>query len=221
MRVKRIDTPLQKLFQNGRKRKLPKGQIIHVTEDRMMFNEIVQGFAIRYSIRSDGSKSIQAIYGPGDMFPLTPVFKNIFDALIYHGPEVFYYETITEATLYSIGKDALLESLANDPMIYKDLLYVSGTRLSSNIYRLESVSLDSAYSRVCHMLAYLSDTFGEEAENGTTIPFPLTHQLLASILNLARETVSTCIGRLQDKDIVTSGRKIIIKDLEKLKNEVR
>lgn len=219
MNYDQTKSPLLALLQGGKQRKLPKGQVLPFSDQRMILSLLRSGFIKRYSITSDGTQSIQSIYGPGDIFPLTPAFKAIYDLEIYHGSEVFYYETITEAIIHSIDETTLLEALSHDPIIYKDLLYVSGQRLGSNIQRLENMSLRAANRRVAHQLVHYANKFGQPSERGIMILLPLRHQTLASILNLARETVTHCITRLQEKGLIEANQTITVLDIDKLRRE--
>ena len=213
-----VNSPLYSLLLGGKHYKLPKGQVVNGFDDNTLFNMIKSGYIKRYLITNDGTKSIQVIYGPDDVFPLTPVYKNIFKMDIYSGPEQYYYESMTELEICSINQAALQEAVDNDPLIYKDLYYAAGLRLNSYIHRLESMSLRVANRKVAYQLSYLAKIYGHKTEEGIEIPIPLTHQILADVLNLARETVTHCVSRLNEKGVIkTQGNKITVVDLEKLK----
>lgn len=212
-------SPLYKLLSSGKHFQLPKGQVVDMFDDRALLNLINKGFIKRYLITNDGLKGIQVIYGPGDIFPLTPVYKSIFNMDIYSGPEQYYYEAMTDIEIFSIDQTSLRDAAEKDPLINKDLFYAAGLRLNSYIHRLESLALRSANKKVAHQLIYLANVFGQKTDQGVVIPVPLTHQNLAEILNLARETVSNCMSRLQDKGLIISDKNIIVTDIERLQLE--
>lgn len=222
MSYDRLNSPLYKLLLTARRLRFPKGQVINTFDESPMFNLIKAGYIKRYLITKEGDKGLQIIYGPNDVFPLNSVRKTIFNQEIYTGPEQYYYEAMTDVEMFSISQSALQEALMNDPMIYKDILYAASVRLSSNIYRLENMSLRVANKKVAHYLGYLADTFGKETKNGVTIAVPLTHQTIAEALNLARETVTHCMTRLQEKGLITVADKyIVVVDAEKLRQASR
>jgi CRP-like cAMP-binding protein len=204
---------------SGRKYKLSKGQIIQSTDDRRVFNYLVTGYVKRYLITNDGSLGVQVIYGPGDVFPITLAFSVLFDQTINESPETYYYETITEAQIYTINEDELKQKIDSNPILYKDLMAISGKRLHSTLHGLENLTLKSSYFRVAHELLYMAQRFGEQTEKGVKILIPLTHQDLADILSLTRETVSTCMVQLREKGLITTNRNIVVKDLGKLEKE--
>ncbi len=216
-----VGSPLYQLLLDGKQFTLPKGQVVNALDDVAMLNLLKSGYIKRYLITNDGSQSIQVIYGPNEIFPLTPVYQTIYKMDIYRGPELYYYEAMTEIQICSISQDRLQSATDEDPMIYKDLLYAAGVRLNSYIHRLESVSLRIANRKVAYQLIYLADKFGQKTPEGTTIMMPLTHQTLADVLNLARETVTHCISHLQDKKIIRTEHNKMVLDIDALKHVVR
>lgn len=209
------------LLTTGKYRRLPKKQVLNLSDGHMTLSLVKSGFIKRYMITNEGYHSVQAIYGAGDIFPLTPIFKQFFDKDIYRGDETYYYETITDSYMYSLSTIELVEALQEDPLLYKDLLYVAGMRLGSNILRLDSIALKTASRRVAHRLLYYADKFGEKKDGASTLKMPLTHQNIADILNIARETVTHCMMRLQEKGLIkTEGKTIIVPDMQALKREI-
>ena len=217
MKYDKSNTPLLSLLSSGRHHKFPKGQVIQFENGRIILCVLNTGYVKRYIITNDGSKSIQSIYGPGDIFPLTPVFKELVNRNINRGQEIIYYEAMTPAILHSIDRKALRDAVTETPEIYKDLLYVSGCRLSTHIHRLENMSLKNAYHRVAHQLVYYAGKFGQKNKQGTIILLPLTHQILADILNLARETFTNSMVKLHEKNLIIDNKNIIVTDVEKLR----
>lgn len=212
---------LYKLLRSAKKHRLPKGQSLQISDDQMFFVLITSGYVKRYLITGQGDESIQSIYGPDTTFPLTPVFEATLGLNIYKGDETLYYKTMMETTLYSITKQSLQKAIEDDSGLYKDLFYAAGLRLDSNIQRLENMSLKSAQKRVIDMLLYFAENFSYKSEeHGVVIDVPLTHQTIADILNIARETVSNTIGRLHDRGLVSQLPKfhVAIPNIAELKN---
>lgn len=216
--------PLTKFRQNlgdallkGNCTKYQKNEVIQSTHGQQVVNLIESGFVKRYLIGTDGNLSIQSIYGPGNVFPLTLVYKALFDQDIYHGPETYYYETMSQAKIYSITAQELSELANGNPGVYKELLREAGKRFNSNIQQLENLSLKTADKKVAHQLSYLAYQFGKPSFYGVRVQPKLTHQDLANILNISRETTTISIGELRDKSLIITERGIIVKDVEKLR----
>jgi len=216
-----VNSPLYAFLLKGDHYKLPKGQVVHALEDRTQLNLITNGFIKRYRITNEGDKSIQLIYGPHDIFPMTPVYQAIYETKVYRGPETYYYESMTEIEVYSQSIEALKEKLKEAPELYHDLLYAAGTRLNSYIMRMEDMSLRTSLWRVAYTLSSLADQFGQATSGGTLITLPLTHQDLAALLDLSRETISREVNKLKERSLISGGKNIIIVDPQKLRDIYR
>jgi CRP-like cAMP-binding protein len=214
-----ISEDLKVMMLKGRRFKLTKSQIVQSTDDRRVFNYIVTGYIKRYLISNDGSLGVQVIYGPGEIFPITLAFSVLFDQAINESPETYYYEAMTDGEIYTINEEDLKASVDADPKLYRDLMAIAGKRLHSTLHGLENLTLKSSYYRVAHELLYIAQRFGEKKAGSVKICIPLTHQDLADILSLTRETVSTCMVQLREKGLISTGRNIIVKDIKRLEEE--
>lgn len=214
-----ISEDLRQLLLRGRQYKIPKGQIIQSTEDRRVFNLLNSGYVKRYLISNSGSYGVQVIYGPGDIFPITLAYSAIFNRAINEGPETYYYEAMTDAQIYTVDESTLKEGVEQNPILYKDLFSIAGKRLHSTLHGLENLTLSNSYHRVAHELLYMANKFGEKEKNGVKILVPLTHQDLADILSLTRETVSTSMVELRKRKLIITTKNIVIPDMDKLEAE--
>lgn len=215
-----ISEELRQIMLEGERHKFPKGHILQSTNDNSSFNFIVSGYIKRYLIRNDGSLGTQVIYGPNDLFPITLAFSVIFERAISESTEIYYYEAITPVTTYSLNKDAFKDQIEQNSALYKGLLAISGKRLHSTLHGLENLTLSNAYHRIAHELLYMAQRFGETLPNGSTkICIPLTHQDLADILSLTRETVSINMVELRKKKLISTGKSIVVTDIKSLEQE--
>lgn len=203
----------------GRQYKIPKGQIIQSTDDRRVFNYLMNGYVKRYLISNDGTYGVQVIYGPGDIFPITLAFSAVFNREINESPETYYYEAMTDVELYTVDESVLKSSVEENAILYKDLFAICGARLHSTLHGLENLTLSNSYHRVAHEIFYLAKKFGEKTPEGTKILVQLTHQDLADILSLTRETVSTAMVQLRKNKLITTNKNIVVPDMAKLENE--
>lgn len=220
MVLAKTQSELHKLMtKKGRLTKRSKGQIVQTTDAQKSLNLVKTGYVKRYLINNDGTLGVDLIYGPGDIFSLTLVFKALFDRVILDSPEVYYYEAMCPTEIYTLEMEELVEMVDKDPMLYRDLLNESGKRMTSATQGLENVSMKNAYKRVAHQLAYYSRRFGHRSKSGTKILPPLTHQDIADILSLTRETVSVCMMKLRRKGLIKASRQIVIPDIDKLLEE--
>lgn len=215
------DTNLHDLLHNGQKHVFPKNQLIQTSDqEHQELFFIVSNFVKLYSINNEGAKSIQIIYGPGDLFPLTFALSSLLGQDTYYGLETYYYEAMQEVEVVTVDMDMLNREVADTPILYRELLEEAGRRLHSNIQRLENQSLENTYKKVAHQLIFFARRFGVIESRGIKIALPLTHQDIAEVVNVARETVTRELRKLRDENAIIINDDIILPDLETLEREV-
>lgn len=208
------------LLRHGRLLTFKKGELVTDTTDGKSLWQVKSGFIKRYQITNSGFISIQSVYGPTDIFPLTFVYTELYDKKIYQGPDTYYYEAMMDTELYDLPVSQLKEQADKNPEIYKNLLGVAGDRFFSNIQQLENLSLATAEKRVAHQLLHLARKWGQAKGKGVEISVPLTQQDIADILSLTRETVSSCINKLKKEGLLKkTGRTLVVNDLDELQEE--
>lgn len=211
---------LRNLITGGRMLQVKKGQIFQTTDQETRVFYLRSGFVKRYLIKADGTLGVQNIYGEGEIFPITFAFRSLVSINLNNNQEIYYYEAMEKSILFYIKGSDLVAATEEDPLLYKDLMIVSGNRLRQDIYHLENMTLPVVYKRLCHMLIYLADEHGVKLKQGTKIPIGLTQQDLADVLNATRETVSIAMNKLKSLGIVDDKRNIIILSKEKLCKEI-
>jgi len=211
-----ISKHLLQFLQSGQKNFYDKGELIQASDDKQKLSFVHKGFVKRYMISADGSKGVQAIYGPGEIFPLTLAFHELFNQDIYRGPEIYYYEAITPCTVYSVSNDALIKEVSANPVMYRDLLQQAGKRLNSNIQKLENIAIKNSIKRVAHQLYYFASEYGANSLFGVEITIPLTQQDIADVLSLTRETVSQSFSVLRKEGYLATDKGIVVTDIDGL-----
>lgn len=207
------------MAKHGRLIKFSKGQVVQTVEGQRNLNLVKSGFIKRYLINNDGSLSVDVIYGPQDVFSLTLIFRALYEREILESPEVYYYEAMGNAELYCLNIDDFTAALESNPLLYKDLYNEAGKRMTYLTHGLENISMKNSYRRVAHRLAFYAHHFGHRERGGTRILVPLTHQDIADILSLTRETVSVCMMKLRAKKLIKTNRQITVTNVEKLSEE--
>ncbi len=211
--------PLHHLLRAGTRQKVTRKQIMQSTADRQVVNVVISGYIKRYEINNDGSISVQIIYGPGDVFPLTVAYRTLFNQSLYNGPEVFYYEALCPSEVSGVSDMELKKAVRENLAIYPNLMQEAGEHLEWCIMRLENLSLKTSYKRLAHQLWYLSTRFSSHRAEGVRLDIPLTHQDLADSLSLTRETISMAMSELKSKKLIKTRKHILITDIKRLKEE--
>jgi CRP-like cAMP-binding protein len=171
-------------------------------------------------ITNDGSIGAMIIYGPEDVFPISILYKKLFNQPLYHGAETFFYESMSPAEVFTIDADQLVDAVHQDPALYPDLLQEVGRHLDFCINSLENIALRNSEKRIAHMICYFARNFGTSTAEGIRIDMPLTHQNIGEIINITRETVSTNIKGLRDRGLLKArNSSLIVPNLQKLEAE--
>ncbi len=207
---------LSTVLSTGKLLRYNKGETVTSTHDLNVVHFVVKGFIKRYNILNDGSLGIQIIYGPQDIFSFTKMFRVLKNFSLYDGPDNYYYTAMSDVQAYAYDLGTLKDRVTADPKLYGELFCEVGHHLKSNVNSIENISLRNSYSRVAHELLFLCRQFGEPTKSGTQITVPLTHQDIADILGITRETVTMAIVKLRDKGIIDNLRQITVLDINKL-----
>jgi CRP/FNR family cyclic AMP-dependent transcriptional regulator len=174
---------------------------------------IDSGFVKVYSITDGGEEFLHIIYSHGEIFPLVWAYVGIQSEL--------YYEAVTDTLTWRISKEqftSYIESnLDGSNGIAKQMA------LQFHIYsdRLDNLEYKKSAERVAYRLLYLAGRFGLRQGTDMVINAPITQELIASSINLARESVTREFTILEHKKIIEHSKNhIIIKDLRRLRAQL-
>jgi CRP-like cAMP-binding protein len=217
-----MDTPqlIQLLERQGTKSTLSRGQNIDMASHFSSFILIESGYVKRCLTRTDGSISIQSIYGPGDFFPLSAVFEHLFDYELASGELSFLYECMTPVEIFSISMEELKSAISvqKECVLYKELLMVAGRRLEFNIHYLNNEALGDSYQRIAHHLVFLSTLYSSGTDEVYKISLPFQSQDLADMLNVSKETANKHLANMEHLGLLENiGNYININNLSGLK----
>jgi CRP-like cAMP-binding protein len=164
-----------------------------------------------YKINSEGKQFTLGILGNGNVF-------GEIDSLSL-GTRDVYIETIEDTILCSLAKDQFEKFLVDRPQLIMKFLKALSERLNERDSMLEQLALGGIRDRVLHLLLKLSEQFGViEGGEYHKIDLPLTHQELANMLGVTRESVTVVLNELVKEDIIRTGRKSIHVRRDKVKD---
>lgn len=167
---------LQLLFKGGRFKTTARGEVLYSTDQPAQHVFLLaSGFVKRYFISSSGDLGVQAIYGPGDIFPFGAVFKALFNEERPQGYEVYYYETMTKTTFMTTTLEIIQQKVEVNSNLYQALLQTTSKRFHAHVYFLENLRLRDAYCKTAHQLAYFGIQYGKRVAQGVQVNLPLAH----------------------------------------------
>jgi CRP/FNR family transcriptional regulator len=106
------------------------------------------------------------------------------------------------AKVWRAPKIKLLELLGQDPGMLYYLLNNAFVGLSVLMIHMESQVYGNAQRKVASVLSILAKFYGRRVNGVLQLTLPLTHQLLASMVGLARETTSREVVSLKKARVI-------------------
>jgi len=157
---------------------------------------IRSGFIKGYDIDSQGDEQLLWIGSPGDIFPIVWAF-NIT-------PTVEYFVTaFTDAEVYAVRRNEFNEFISNNPVALRELTQQMATHLNHTYSQMTFREKSRAEEKVIHSLNYLSQRFGGIQQRPVReIALPITHQDVASLTGVSRETVTSELKKLKDQGFI-------------------
>lgn len=210
---------LNKFLVNTKSKILPKGEVLLELDEpveQVVFLE--EGYVRHYTFSVEGEEFTHNILKPHSLFP-------IHLALIEQ-TNPHYFETLTKVRVKIVESKQIINELIKEPELLLALTKKLAAGLNQTTFRVESLLFGDARQRVAAVLVLMGKRFGRAKSRGS-LPskqqividaFSITHQLLASITALTRETVSLEMMALKKEGLIDYQRqKVEILDIEKLR----
>jgi CRP-like cAMP-binding protein len=163
---------------------------------------LLEGRVKIQSTSPDGKETILGFIEAGE----------IFGELTLLDPERPYgdfAETTTTCLVAAISRDAFLHALSQSPETTFRLTKLVGLRRLRIENRVKGMLFRSSRDRVLLVLEELAEQYGQRNGRGTQIGLKLSHQDLASLAGVTRETVTLSLGELQRSRLVHVDKRTI------------
>ena len=165
-----------------------------------------------YDITPDGRETILTFIEEGELFGEL--------ALLDEQPRREFAEAVESAQVLLVPREAIVKLMANRPDIALSVTKLIGLRRLRIESRLRNLLFLTSRARVLHILVELAAAHGDRSGNRVELRVPLSHQDVASLIGVTRETATLTLGQLQAEKIVeVSRRRIVISDLARLQAE--
>lgn len=204
---------LNDFFSGLKKVSFKKGEtILRPDDESYSVYYLIEGFTRLYSISKNAQELTLIIYKPGDFFPLIPSITNT--------PIAYYVEAITPVELYKAPQREFLKLLKkNNDLMFEISSHIL-SRLGGVLTRMEYAMFGNARSKVASIILICAERFGKRDKKDILIQVPLTHQDIAQLIGIARETVSIEMKKLQKMGIIDyPGKYLKVKNNQKLQEE--
>ena len=172
-------------------------------------NLVLEGFACRYKILPDGSRSIFAYLVPGDLCDLNIFILKAMDHTI---------ATLSACTMVSIPRRRILE-LTERPAIARALWWTTLVDEATLREWLVNLGKRRADVRIAHLLCelHLRLTSVGLVEDGE-FALPLTQSELADTMGMSPVHMNRSLQALRSQDLVVfKSRHLVIPDIDRLR----
>ncbi|MGK7389007.1 MAG: Crp/Fnr family transcriptional regulator [Candidatus Cyclobacteriaceae bacterium M2_1C_046] len=162
------------------------------------------------SYMEDGREMVKAILSTGE----------IFGELALTGEEIrsdFAQAMDSNTKVCPLTVEDMRELMSANKEFGFKIYKLIGIRLKKLERKLESLVFKDARTRIVEFLKDAATWKGKKVGFETMIPTKLTHKDIASLTGTSRQTVTTILNELREKNLINfDRRKILIRDLEKL-----
>jgi CRP-like cAMP-binding protein len=196
-----LPAELKEMIESSRVRNFPKGQIIHYEGDAVNDIYIIKSGIVRVYDTDDQSneKVLHIVKSPA----LIP-----FAFFISEGATTeWFYSALTDCDVYILDQRKLRDAMLKNGELAVYLLRNFSNDVHELLVRLSSLGKTTASDKVIAVLTFLVVCHGNERPSGWwRIPFPVSHQLLADMVGITRESVAVVMKDLQDNKIIRNPR---------------
>ena len=156
------------------------------------FHLVLSGTLRAYQLIEDGRELLL------DLIP-----EGGFDGVLsVSGRHAHFTEAHVDSTVAEIDRATLERLIACDPRVTSNLLELVADRLEARERQLEAVSLHDPDRQIARQLLALANTVGRRRGERIVLDSRITHQMLADMLGVRRETVTLHLIRLTRRGIV-------------------
>jgi CRP/FNR family transcriptional regulator len=126
-------------------------------------------------------------------------------------------QSMGEGTIIKIHRKTMLDMIQRNPEAAVNIINYLSLRLREAQDSAKAFALDRAEQRVAALLVNFTQRSGIQEANGIRIGVRLTHQDLADMAGLTKETTSRILSRFKKELVIAgSGKHLIIQDLPRL-----
>jgi CRP-like cAMP-binding protein len=157
---------------------------------------LASGLVKVYGITTGGDQRTVTLLSAGDIFPVECVFDKSRVSL-------YYYEALTDCTVLSLAKAQFLTALESREDLKAQVFQSYMAHYTSATMHIYALEHSHAQEKLVYILQYLVARFGEKQPDGMTkIALRLSHQDIAEMVGLTRETTAVELHRLKDRKLI-------------------
>ncbi len=165
---------------------VPKGAILGGPGLNERLHLVLKGCLRAYKVTADGRELLLELLPEGN-----------FDGLLsMSGRRGHFTQAHTDSTVASLDLRTLEQIIATEPTVASNLLHMVVERLEHRERHLETVMLNDPGRQLARQLLALGDTLGRREDGWVALDPRITHQMLADMVGVRRETVTLHLQQL-------------------------
>jgi len=174
---------------------------------------LTKGYVRQYTISKSGSVLTLNILKPTSYFPMVWAINGT--------PNIYYFEALTPVEVGRAPRSEVVDFIKNKPELIFSLMGELLEEYGETLTRIEHLVFSDAYRRVLSVYIYLAKHFGEEVKGKIVVKHRFTHQDIATLVGVARETATTEINKLESKEFIKYvNHSIVYSNLDVLEEEL-
>lgn len=204
---------LESFFTQYKKQTYRKGEIlVRADDDPAGVFYLTKGQVKMYLITGKGDEIVLNIFKPISFFPMSWAINNT--------KNVYYYEALTEVTLWRAPKEDVIAFLKENPDVLYNLISRVYRGVDGVLTRMAYLMSGNAHARLITELLIAGKRFGKQNDKNE-VALTVSEKDLAAQAGMTRETVSREMKVLKDKGLVTLNKTVLtIKDIQSLEEEL-
>jgi len=171
-------------------KRVKKNKVILYEENTNEFMYIIlEGETRVVQTTENGKKIFLAIHRAGDFFGEL----SLIDGKTAPADVI----ATKDSVIAIISKDDFFSLVYSQPKVVDNLLGILCYQIRDQLKKIQLLNFKNAAQRIKMLLLMLADVHGEKIEGGTVLRLKLSHQNIADMTGLTRETVTRILDRWQ------------------------
>jgi CRP/FNR family cyclic AMP-dependent transcriptional regulator len=206
---------LGSLFEKtNRRRFYPKGSFIILQSSAVDEVYLITNGLVRiYSIDSSGNQHTVAFFSENHIMPVSWLLSSPPTE-----GATFFYQAATDTSCYSVFYDDVRQFMQANTEICIMLLDTLTKQYINSASRIQTLQRSNASEKIDFIIYYIATLCGRSPGNNgiREVTAPITHQEIADLAGLTRESVSRQMSKPKYKKILYVDKNITYFDLSKL-----
>lgn len=198
------DQELQQVTARMQIKRYKKNSIVFYEDETNEFMYMILSGRVKVvQFTENGKEIVLALHRAGDFFGEM--------SLIDHRTTPAMVMATEDAILAIADRSAFQQLLQTQGKLVDVMLRILCGRLRASWERIQILSFSSAVQRIRMLLHVLSDEHGQKTSSGTVLNVKLTHQQIAGMTGIARETVTRILDKLaKDGELTILKNKVLV-----------